>query len=129
MEKELKYGDNILFTLVPDAASKIEGRFVGYSNLNKTKCIVEYGGPFAVMIAYALTCEKKPEPKKRLMTAKELCGKWIRPQLENTAYLSLGYFQNKVIFLHDNFTILPYWKYTDTPTDDSSWKSVLVDEE
>lgn len=134
MEQELKNGDKVLFTTIRGATDKVEGRFVGYSILDKTKCIVEYGNPFATGIAYAITCEKKPEPKKRLMTAKELAGKWVRKPFEDGGSFDMlvtcvkKYNPHKVFCYGHELDIVTGLLYTDTPADDSSWKSVLVDE-
>lgn len=130
---ELKNGDKVLFTTISGAVNKVEGRFVGYSNLDKTKCIVEYGNPFstAIAIAYDLTCEKKPEPKKRLMTAKELVGKFVRFNEKEAVYLARfveSYPGSKMQCRGFNIEINKNLEYTSPPADDSSWKSVEVDE-
>ena len=91
IDKDLKHGDKVEFTTMENWDKKLEGRFVGYSNVGDKKCVVEYGGVIGTMIVYAVTCEKIKEPNKRLMTAKELVGKWINTGLQDTAYLVIGY--------------------------------------
>lgn len=132
MEQELKYGDKVLFTTISGAINKIEGQFVGYSSLDKTRCIVEYRDIWGVKITYAETCEKKPEPKKRLMTAKELAGKWIRQTGGCGIYLVSHIIEDEVFLPYPMASQLQKvssnMECTSTPADDSSWKSVLVDE-
>ena len=129
IDKDLKHGDKVLFTSNRND-SKLEGRFVGYSNSDDKRCIVEHGGPFCTTISYALTCEKEQEPKKRLLTPKELAGKFIRYKGD------INYGELVWLFKEEHFymgvqkkKVTNEFEYTSTPSDDKSWKSVEVEVE
>jgi len=138
--KDLKHGDKVFFTNDDHLVAK-EGTFIGYSPLmssyNNVAMIetISYEVPYGTKVHYSSQFSKKPEPKKRLMTAKELLGGYVslrgeivmvtctRPgekepeafelatrMITNAAYL----FRCGVLFSR-------------TPMDDSSWKSVEVD--
>lgn len=131
MVQELKHGDKVLFTTV-NSDGKIEGRFIGYSNINKYKCIVEYGGPFAAVIAYALTCEKKPEPKKITLHKEGLLGMWVKRNLKDKVQIGQVtnyWWDNKTSIIEiwgESFTeVNPEWEYTKTPQECCSWNKCV----
>ncbi len=77
-----------------------------------------------------------PQKKTRMMTAKELAGMWVSEDIYNGVAYCVGAYS-----CHDNtvcFVISPEgrwskiredWRYTTTPADDASWKSVMIEEE
>lgn len=73
-------------------------------------------------------------PKKtRLMTSRELAGKWIRfEDSSDKSFLVTCCRGDYVVFFIDEclpkgMCVDKSWKFTSTPADDSSWKSVEVE--
>ena len=133
MEQELKHGDVVLMEL--NGCKEVEGRFIGYLIGSKEQAVIQYGNPFITQIIATSFFRKKPEPKKRLMTAKELAGRWVRKPFEDGGSFDMLVTcvkknnPHKVFCYGHELDIVNSLLYTETPADDSSWKSVLVDNE
>lgn len=135
MNDELKAGDWVIFEM---NEKNSEGRFIGYlfgtdENHHDVGVIEYYSYMTGTQLISTRFFRKKPEPKKRLMTAKELAGKWIKgiaSKNECSGVLVVGFNSTQVrVFGFDHpLDIRKEWLYTSTPSDDSSWKSVEVDE-
>ncbi len=70
-----------------------------------------------------------PEPKKRLLTGKELAGCWVKYSSESVCYLVTAFGNRHVGIGQTANDIVPSMFYTRTPQDDASWKSVEVIDE
>jgi hypothetical protein len=70
----------------------------------------------------------KPSPKKRLMTARELLGRWIRfAELDDNPRFITGKFMNLFIADSGRFSVLKEYEYCDDIRN-PEWKSVEVED-
>lgn len=68
--------------------------------------------------------------RTRMMTAKELAGKWVSVDPKYFAALVVGFRCDQVRLSGEKLRQLVNkdWLFTTTPADDSSWRSVLITE-
>jgi|GWRWMinimDraft_12_1066020.scaffolds.fasta_scaffold05620_1 hypothetical protein len=130
---EINVGDEVLLDGY-DCEGVVSGRVIGRS-FEYGGYVIEYNATSRhnekqIKFGYAgiKRLRKKPETKKRLMTAKELAGKWVKYYEKHPDHYLITQFENNKILMGSTWMRTEKeMLYTSTPSDDSSWRSVEVE--